>query len=151
MLGPERSPLSEVAAFQRQIAAFVRAFGLHQPEHTPCGQPIPVSETHALMEPSRDEPLPQHELRARLQLEKSSVSRLVGQLEARGRLTRSRRDGDGQVVWLELTPPVATPRRRFPPPEPTRSPGFWKAVPEDKRATVLDSLSILVEALRDHH
>ncbi|MQA97184.1 MAG: MarR family transcriptional regulator, partial [Streptosporangiales bacterium] len=29
---------------QQAVARFVRAFGLHQPDQTPCGQPIPTSE-----------------------------------------------------------------------------------------------------------
>ena len=38
----------DVVVLQARISAFVRAFGLHQPDQTPCGQPIPVSEAHAM-------------------------------------------------------------------------------------------------------
>ncbi len=37
-------------ALQEQITAFIRAFGLHRPEQTPCGEPVSVAEAHALME-----------------------------------------------------------------------------------------------------
>ena len=32
------------------VVSFVRSFGLHRPEQTPCGQPVPVAEAHALMD-----------------------------------------------------------------------------------------------------
>lgn len=145
------SDLSVAAAFQTQIVAFVRAFGLHRPEQTPCGQPIPVSEAHALLELSRDESLAQHELGTRLQLEKSSVSRLVSQLQARGWLRRGQREGDGRVVWLELTSAGRDAAARLSAARAEKITRLVDAIPEDKRATVLDGLNILVEALRDYH
>ncbi len=142
-------PSVNAAAFQSQIVAFVRAFGLHRPEQTPCGQPIPVSEAHALQELSGDEPLPQHELGKRLQLEKSSVSRLVGQLQARGWLRRDQRETDGRVVWLELTSAGRDAAARLSAARAEKMTRLLQAIPEDKRATVMDGLNILVEALRD--
>lgn len=56
-------PLSEheqsaADALQDQIVGFIRAFGLHQPDRTPCGQPVPVSEAQALHElGTADEPV----------------------------------------------------------------------------------------------
>lgn len=129
--------------------AFVRAFDLHQPGRTPCGEPIPVSEAHALGELDRDGPLSQLELGRRLRLEKSTVSRLVGQLEARGWLGRGRRDGDARVVWLELTGPG---RRAAAELAAARSAKFTRVldnIPAEQRQTVLDSLSVLTEALHD--
>lgn len=63
---------------------FVRNFGLHQPDRTPCGQPLPVSVAYALAEIARDGGLRQVELGRRLKLEKSTVSRLVANLRIRG-------------------------------------------------------------------
>ena len=99
----DRPPSLDADRLQAEITAFVRAFGLLQPDQTPRGRPVAVSEAHALAELSRDGPLPQHEIGARLRLEKSTVSRLVDQLERRGWLTGSRRSVDGRVVWLALT------------------------------------------------
>jgi DNA-binding MarR family transcriptional regulator len=141
----------DVAALQAEMAAFVRAFGLHQPESTPCGQPIPVSEAHAVMELDRDGPLPQHEIGTRLRLEKSTVSRLVGQLETRGWVTRARRDGDGRVVWLELTDQGRSAAANLAAARAAKFTRLLEAIPPAKRAGVLDSLSTLVEALRDDH
>lgn len=35
--------------FQEQMIGLMRAFGLHKPDQTPCGQPVAVAEAHALM------------------------------------------------------------------------------------------------------
>jgi DNA-binding MarR family transcriptional regulator len=86
----------DTLVLQDWLVAFVRAFGLHQFDQTPCGQLIPVSEAHALGELDRDGPLTQQEFGARLPLEKSTVSRLVSQLASRGWLTRAKRGADAR-------------------------------------------------------
>ena len=58
------------------VVSFVRSFGLHKPEQTACGRPVAVAEAHALMDLSAFGPMGQGELTSRLQLEKSTVSRL---------------------------------------------------------------------------
>jgi len=55
------------------------------------------------MELSRDEPLSQKELALRLRLEKSIVSRLVGLLERRGRVERSRSPQARRVMEVRRT------------------------------------------------
>jgi DNA-binding MarR family transcriptional regulator len=141
----------DAAELQTQITAFVRAFGLHQPDQTPCGRPIPVSEAHALMELDRDGPLPQHELRARLRLEKSTVSRLVNQLQNRGWVSRDRRDTDARVAWLELTDAGRAAAQQLADARAAKFAHLLRAIPTERRQAVLDSLNTLVEALRDQH
>jgi DNA-binding MarR family transcriptional regulator len=102
---------------QERMIALIRAFGLHKPNETPCGKPVSVAEAHALIELSRAETLVQKELASRLRLEKSTVSRLVGLLEGRRWVERSRNPEDGRAVELRLTEvgrktaPRASPRR----------------------------------------
>ena len=91
--------------YQDRMVQLVRAFGLHQPDRTPCGKPVTVSEAHALMELAHQQPLTQNELAARLRLEKSTVSRLVGQLDQRGWVRRERDPTDGRARLLRLTGP----------------------------------------------
>lgn len=79
---------------QRRFVAFVRAFGLHRPEQTPCGAPVAVSEAHALSVIDEHGPLPQNNLAHHLQLAKSTVSRMLDQLERRGWVQRSTSDDD---------------------------------------------------------
>jgi DNA-binding MarR family transcriptional regulator len=140
----------EALALQAKIAAFVRAFGLHQPDQTPCGQPIPVSEAHALAELHQDGCLPQHELGARLQLEKSTVSRLVSQLEQRGWLVRTKRDGDARVTWLELTDAGRDAATQLATARAAKFANLLASIPPDQRQAALDGITILVEALREH-
>jgi DNA-binding MarR family transcriptional regulator len=145
----EGSAAAEAMALQAQITAFIRAFGLHQPDQTPCGQMVPVSEAHALSELQQHGPLTQLELARRLRLEKSTVSRLVAQLHGRGWLRRGKRDGDGRLVWLELAAAghqaalglAAARAHRF-----TR---LLEAIPVDQRQSVITALELLVEASHD--
>ena len=62
-----------------------------------------VSQTLALHALDTDPPLSQQELAARLRLEKSSVSRLVADLERRGFLERQRDEDNRRLYRLRLT------------------------------------------------
>lgn len=145
----------EALTLQDRIAAFVRAFGLHQPDRTPCGQPVPVSEAYALAELHRDGALTQLELGGRLQLEKSTVSRLVSQLTSRGWVERVKRDGDARLVWLELTEAGRTAAGELAAARAVRFTGLLEAIPDGDRRTVIDCLTLLTEAAHDrtdqHH
>ncbi len=132
---------------QGQLIALIRAFGLHRPDQTPCGQPVTVAEAHALMELSNGQSLSQNELSTRLSLEKSTVSRLVKILERRGWLQRSRSEADRRVMQLTLTDAgqraadqLATARRE-------KFDRILSAIPKEQQTVVLNSLNILVEAI----
>ncbi len=140
---------TEALAFREQMVALVRAFGWHRPDQTPCGTAVPISEAHALIELARQETLPQHELGARLGLEKSTVSRLVGQLESRGWVQRQRQERDGRSVAVSLTEKgrqaeeqLAVARTEF-------FARLLAAIPEEKRRDMRDGLDLLLEALRE--
>ena len=124
----------------------MRGFGLHRPDRTPCGAPLPVSEAHALLEIARHGPLNSTELTKRLQLEKSTVSRIVAKLEGRGWVRRLPHAGDGRVTLLELTAAgrkadaaIAEARHR-------RMSALLERVPPAERATLLRALDTLVRA-----
>jgi DNA-binding MarR family transcriptional regulator len=137
----------EAATLQQQMVALVRAFGLHQPDQTPCGQPVPVAEAHALQELARAEPLAQRDLAAWLRLEKSTVSRLVAQLEDKGWVVRDRSSADARVLLLRLT---AEGRRMAEQIAAAREMRFAKllaAIPEVQCAEVVAALETLVEAM----
>lgn len=140
---------SDAALLQEQVVAFVRAFGLHRPSETPCGKPVPVSEAHALAELARDGGLTQRDLAARLRLEKSTVSRLAGQLVARGWAEREPHPSDGRAVLVRLTDrgenvaaEIEEARRR-------RFASLLDRIPEGAREDVLRVLGTLREALDD--
>lgn len=133
-------------ALQHGIAGFVRAFGLHQPDQTPCGEPVPVSEAHALMELDRDGPLTQLDLGARLRLEKSTVSRLVGQLAGRDWLRRTKAAGDARLTWLELTETGRSAAQQLAAARTVRFEELLSRLPADRRAEVIEALTLLVAA-----
>ncbi|HSK17157.1 MAG TPA: MarR family transcriptional regulator [Gaiellaceae bacterium] len=140
---------ADAALLQEQVVAFVRAFGLHRPSETPCGKPVPVSEAHALAELARDDGLTQRDLAARLRLEKSTVSRLAGQLVSRGWAERGPHPTDGRAVLVRLTESgeriaaeIEEARRR-------RFASLLDRIPEDAREDVLRVLGTLREALDD--
>lgn len=138
--------LDQALLLQGRISAFVRAFGLHQPDRTPCGTPVPVSEAHAVGELDRDGPLTQTELARRLRLEKSTVSRLVGQLTSRGWVRRADRGGDARLVWLELTPEGGHAAGELAVARAARFAELLRNIPADRRPAVIDALTTLVRA-----
>ena len=133
---------------QRLVAEFVRGFGLHDGERTPCGKPLAISEAHALTELFEREGLSQGELAGRLQLEKSTVSRLVASLERRGWIERRTDATDTRIRRLALT---ASGRRLAGDIQEARRARFRRlagALGEEERRAVEDGLVQLVNALR---
>jgi DNA-binding MarR family transcriptional regulator len=85
------------------LARLIRTAGLLQPDHPLLGQPVSLSEAFALAELIRDEPLSQRDLAERLDLEKSTVSRLVAGLERHGHVSRHRDPGNRRYYRITLT------------------------------------------------
>lgn len=132
---------------QELMVALVRAFGLHRPDQTPCGQPVSVSEAHALMELARAEPLSQGELVGRLQLEKSTVSRLVSRLEQRRWVERERSPEDGRAVLLRLTGEGRLMSDRLGVARADKFALVFAGIPTTERKSVLHALEVLVGAM----
>ncbi|MGP3961134.1 MarR family winged helix-turn-helix transcriptional regulator [Nonomuraea sp. 3N208] len=141
--------MAEERELQEAVGRFVRAFGLHQPDQTPCGRPIPVSEAHALAELARDGALRQNDLAHRLRLEKSTTSRLVTQLINRGWVERSAAPGDGRGVLVQLTAAGVTAAEQLAKARAARFSAILDRVPPGERADVLRALETLTEAMDD--
>jgi DNA-binding MarR family transcriptional regulator len=139
---------AEAVALQERIVELVRAFGLHRPEETPCGKPVSVSEAHALMELARTDRLSQNDLAARLLLEKSTVSRLVGGLAARAWVARERDPVDGRAVRLALTERGARAAAEIGEARRRKFDCVLERIPEEERPAVLQALAVLTEAMR---
>ncbi len=133
---------------QERMVELVRAFGLHQPDRTPCGQPVAVAEAHALMELERREGLSQNELAEWLRLEKSTVSRLVSGLAARGWVERGRDPGDGRMLRLGLTQAGREATGQLAEARRAKFARLLDAIPSEEKDRVLAALDTLVEALR---
>lgn len=131
---------------QELVARFVREFGLHQPDRTPCGQPIPVSEAFALAELGREGELRQQELVRRLRLRKSTTSRIVSQLVERGWCERTGAPDDGRGVLLRITPAGRAAADGLARARQERFARLLRGIPDEERDQVLRSLALLVEA-----
>jgi DNA-binding MarR family transcriptional regulator len=136
----------DVGVAQEALMRFVRDFGLHQPDRTPCGQPLPVSEAHAMVEIARAGRLRQVELTRRLRLEKSTVSRLVTNLEHRGWVYRQAAGDDGRGVLLELTEAGVSAAARQADARRDRLTTLLDRIPDDQRTAVVLALQTLAEA-----
>jgi DNA-binding MarR family transcriptional regulator len=138
--------MSDLDDLERRLVAFVRAFGLHQPERTPCGEPISVSQAHALTELAA-QPLTQAELARRLRLDRSVVSRLADALEERGWLRRERHPQDQRAVQLVLTDEGRAAADRLAGARRARLTTLLDGVPVEERDTVLRALEVLTDSL----
>ena len=143
---PSASPSEEL---QARLVAFVRAFGLHQPDETPCGAPVPVSEAHALAVLAERGPLTQTDLVHHLALGKSTVSRLVDQLVARGWAGRRTGEHDARCRLVELTPDGARTAAGLAHARAARFARLLDRIPEADRPAVLAALDTLAEAARE--
>ncbi len=132
--------------FQEHMIALIRAFGLHRPDETPCGRPVSVAEAHAMMELSKHEGLSQQALCDRLQLVKSSVSRVVSLLERRGWVERRKHPHDGRAVCLYLTKHGKAAAQELARARQMKFAQLLERVPVEERETVLRALTTLVEA-----
>jgi DNA-binding MarR family transcriptional regulator len=134
------------------MIALIRTLGLHQPDRTPCGQPVSVAESHAVLELGRESGLSQNALAAlaaRLRLEKSSVSRIVTALERRGWVVRKRDLRDSRIVSVYLTDDARDAAANLAASRRTKFERIFGAIPANERAAILSSLDTLVQAIRE--
>jgi DNA-binding MarR family transcriptional regulator len=139
---------SSVEAFSDAFVRFVRTFGLLDADRTPCGAPMSTAEAHAVtvLRPGR---MSQRALGERLNLTKSTTSRLVDQLMTRGWADRAADPTDGRVQLVGLTGQgqrvaADVARRRA-----DRLHTLLDRVPKAQRPAVIRALRLLEEASRD--
>jgi DNA-binding MarR family transcriptional regulator len=134
---------------QQRVKEFVRAFGLHQPDQTPCGLQIAVSDALALSEIAGYPSITQRELSERLLLEKSTVSRLVGKLEDRGWVVRRRSDHDRRVMTLSLTKQGQLVAEKIAAARAQKFADIWSLIPPREHENVVRSLDTLIKAISE--
>lgn len=128
------------------FAGLIRGLGLLRPDTTPCGQPMSITEAHAIGELHQGGPVTQQRLATALRLQKSTVSRLVDQLEADGIATRQANPDDRRSVLVSLTALGTSRAERL---DDARRALFARLLDEldpAERATVVAGLSRLKEA-----
>lgn len=128
------------------FSTLIRALGLLRPDTTPCGQRMSVTEAHAIGELNGSGPLTQQHLASALRLQKSTVSRLVDQLEANGIVTRATNPADRRSVLVSLTALGANRAERLDDARRALFTRLLSEVPPDQRATVITGLTRLKDA-----
>lgn len=141
-----RAPVKSDDLAER-VVSFVRAFRLHRPHETLHGPAVPVAEAHALMDLARVGAMSHGQLAGRLQLEKSTVSRIVRQLERRRWIERDRARHDRRIVFVRLTKRGEAAARNLAQARRGTFSRLLAAIPHGKRAAVVGMLSTLVGAL----
>jgi DNA-binding MarR family transcriptional regulator len=138
----------------------MRALGLHRPDPALPEAPVSVSEGLALAELAHRAPLSQQQLAERLQLEKSSVSRLTANLQDRGLISRQRDPANRRWSQLTLTDRGRAVAEQLIGRFHQRHQRLFSALTAAERAALATGLSALVRAAqqkpppdtaRDHH
>ena len=140
---------ADQTAFQEHVVALTRAFGWHRPSSTPCGKPVPIAEAHALLELSKAASLTQQELSDAINLRKSTVSRIVANLERRSWIVRRRNGADGRALDVSLTAQGVRAASDLATAREARMAGVLARIPEDQREAVMQALQTLIEAIHD--
>ena len=98
-------PQSDAAAERLHdlLVELLRHASLLHPEQPARGRLIPMTQVFALHELDTGGPLSQQELAERLGLEKSTVSRLVAEMEGAGLLRRERHPDNRRYYRLQIT------------------------------------------------
>ena len=139
--------MGEAKQFQAQMVALTRAFGWHRPTSTPCGKPVSIADAHALLELSYGVPLSQNELAARLNLSKSTISRLVANVVKRGWVSKTRSAQDGRAVELTLTEAGESVATELAEARQQKMAGILAQLSAESRPRVQQSLQLLLEAI----
>jgi len=102
-VGEDLREADEVDQLAAAVMSFVRNFGLLQPDRTPCGKPLSVSQAHALAEIEARPGITQRELTDSLGLARATMSELVAQLIDRGWVTQATSPVDRRQRCLSIT------------------------------------------------
>jgi DNA-binding MarR family transcriptional regulator len=139
----------EKTSFDQLLMDVFREMGAHRPEQVFPGWSLSLSEIYALDILAKRTPLSQQELGAALSLEKSSVSRLVQQLEQRGWIARDRDAHDGRLRLLRLTAEGAETSERLQQHLSAAHATLFERLTPHEQAALLEGLSALRRALQD--
>lgn len=132
------------------LRLLVRKLGiLERSEASGCG--ITLAQCHAIIELGRAEALTLNDLAERLHLDKSTVSRSVEGLVAGQYVVRQPSAQDRRFVTLTLTAKGQQVYREVESSMAAYFNGILAAVPAEKRTQLVESLTLLVGAVREGH
>ena len=133
---------------QQQLVSFVRAFGLHQPDRSACGQPISTSEAHALGVLAQRGGVRLTDLARELILEKSTVSRLVASMAGRGWVRIQEDANDRRARLIRLTAAGRRAAARLAAARSRHFEAILAAIVPERRDQVIEALEDLIRASR---
>jgi DNA-binding MarR family transcriptional regulator len=140
---------TDVERVHASFVGVVRALGLIRPDTTPCGQPLSLTQAHTISELHVDGPLSQQALAGRLRLQKSTVSRLVDELERDGTAERQPHPSDRRSVLIGLTPAGRRKAERLRDAQTELFARLLADTSADERRQLVDLLDRLARAARD--
>jgi DNA-binding MarR family transcriptional regulator len=141
-LDPAPDPLHDL------LMELVRLASSLHPDQTANGPSLPLSQAFALHELDTGEALSQGDLARRLRLEKSTVSRLVAELEREGLLVRERDPGNRRYYRLRLTDRGRAAHARMAADFHHRHERLVSGMTEAERAALVAGLPALIRVLR---
>jgi DNA-binding MarR family transcriptional regulator len=97
----------------------------------------------------RAEPMPQRDLAQGLNLDKSTVSRLVADLEERGWIVREKAEHDARVTLLRRTATGADKCQAISAARNERLGGLLDHIPLAQRAQVVEAIQVLAEVVQN--
>jgi len=137
----------EAEALRRSFHTVIRGFGMLDSATTPCGQPMPISLAHALMELLARSTIRQGDLAAALGLSKSATSRLVGQMERRRWVERAIDETDRRAWRVGLNATGKRVAEQVNAASLRRFTAMLEGIPCDKREAIYRSLDVLSQAI----
>lgn len=138
----------EKNSFDQLLMDVIREMGVLRPDQVLPGWSLSLSEIYALNILAERAPVSQQELGAALLLEKSSVTRLVQQLEQRGWLLRDRDPGDNRLRLLRLTEEGARATEQIYQHMHERHADLFERLSPDEQAALLMGLAALRREMR---
>jgi len=138
----------EKTSFDQLLMDVFREMGAHRPEQVLPGWSLSLSELYALDILAARAPLSQQELGAALSLEKSSVSRLVQQLEQQGWVRRERDARDNRLRLLRLTEAGGQTAEHLQQHMSAAHAALFERLSPHEQAALLEGLSALRRALQ---
>lgn len=129
------------------IRILVRNLGILQKDEASCCG-ITISQCHTLIEIGRVKEVSLNDLAELLNLDKSTTSRAVNNLVDQGLIERKADEKDRRYIKIRLTESGATLFKGIEESMNVYYEKIFKSLPKEKSDQVIESLSILVEAIK---
>ena len=97
------TPDHTARALREAVRRLILAQGALHDGHRPCGTPLPTPHAWALLELRRHGPMTVTALAARINLDRTNVSRLCARMESLGEIDRAPHPDDRRARLIQLT------------------------------------------------